>query len=363
MSSYLGYAIFGVILLTACGGGGGDATTPSVASTATFGRIGFITNTTESRPSAVSGNGLVIVGNTRSITGESLAFRWTEFEGIKSLGLMESGSFSDARAVSADGSVVVGNGDTQDRTSTVFRWTMNTGMRELSALSNAKLCVAGGVSGDGNSVIGTCLLAGNSAFHWTEQTGSVSLGQLGGGSNRTSNALAISSDGSTVVGVGHPVLTGAVVWNLHAETRLLGTLPGDTSAAANAVSRDGSVVAGYSINAESRQRAFRWTALTGMTALTSTESTLFEVNVSAVSGDGRLMVGWGGTPNEEVAVVWDEFHGVRRLVDMLKLDYQTTIEGWILTRATGISDDGRTIVGYGTNPDGRTEGWVLILRK
>jgi hypothetical protein len=37
------------------------------------------------------------------------------------------------------------------------------------------------------------------------------------------------------------------------------------------------------------------------------------------------------------------------------------MKGWMLTRATGISDDGLTIVGQGLNPQGQLEGWVLQL--
>ena len=52
---------------------------------------------------------------------------------------------------------------------------------------------------------------------------------------------------------------------------------------------------------------------------------------------------------------------MRRLEDMLKTDYQTTITGWTLARATAISDDGRTIAGVGVNPSGIAEGWLLKL--
>jgi probable HAF family extracellular repeat protein len=358
MSKHQEYIVLGVLFLTACGGGGELAPSSATASV-TFSRIGFVPGTIDSRPSAVSGNGLVVVGSTQSTSGKSLAFRWTQLAGISSLGLMEFGSFSNARAVSTDGSVIVGDGDTRDSSSAVFRWATSTGLMGLGAPPSAKLCVAGGVSGDGNSVVGTCLLAGNSGFHWTEQTGGVSLGQFGGGNNRASNALAISSDGGTVVGVGHPVLTGAVVWNLRGETRLLGALPGDVSAGANSVSRDGSVVAGYSIDSSSHQRAFRWTPLAGMAVLAPPADTSCDVAVSAVSGDGSSIVGWCNAADGETAMLWDEAHGMRRIIDLLKTEYKTVLADWTLSRATGISIDGRTVVGVGINPGGQTEGWVL----
>jgi len=45
----------------------------------------------------------------------------------------------------------------------------------------------------------------------------------------------------------------------------------------------------------------------------------------------------------------------------LAIDNQTQITGWILTRATAISDDAHTIAGYGTNPQGQTEAWIIEL--
>ena len=39
----------------------------------------------------------------------------------------------------------------------------------------------------------------------------------------------------------------------------------------------------------------------------------------------------------------------------------TALTGWTLTSATDISNDGSTIVGLGTNPDGDTAGWVVDL--
>ena len=52
---------------------------------------------------------------------------------------------------------------------------------------------------------------------------------------------------------------------------------------------------------------------------------------------------------------------MRQLEVVMSSDYVVDTTGWKLTHATAISGDGRTIVGYGTNPSGQTEGWVLEL--
>jgi uncharacterized membrane protein len=59
--------------------------------------------------------------------------------------------------------------------------------------------------------------------------------------------------------------------------------------------------------------------------------------------------------------MWDADHGWRALDAVLDLDYATQVPGWTLNRATAISGDGRTIAGFGTNPQGQTEAWVVNL--
>jgi hypothetical protein len=61
------------------------------------------------------------------------------------------------------------------------------------------------------------------------------------------------------------------------------------------------------------------------------------------------------------AFIWDSKHGVRYLKDVLVNDCNLDLTGWTLQRATGISADGLTIVGYGTNPAGLTEGWIAVI--
>jgi hypothetical protein len=77
-----------------------------------------------------------------------------------------------------------------------------------------------------------------------------------------------------------------------------------------------------------------------------------------VSGDGTLVVGAGETAQGVEAFVWDSIHGMRSLQDLLTQDFGLDLTGWRLFEATGISADGRTIIGNGYNPSGTTEGWI-----
>jgi len=326
-----------------------------------FSGVGVLAGDSASEALAVSGDGRVVVGASGGADTRRQAFRWTHTEGLKALGVLAGGATSIARGASYDGAVIVGQADAPGSSSVAFRWTPFTGLEQLPALTGASLCVAGGVSGDGEVVVGTCLLAGNAAFRWSRASGITSLGQFGGGTSRSSNAMAISADGSTVVGSGHPVLTGAVAWKAGAQSTVLGHLGQDVATVATAVSRDGSVIVGYSSDGQGRGRAFRWTQATGMTALGSGQEGWAGVVAAGVSGDGRVVVGWGTAAAGEAAVVWDEALGLLRLEDLLRTRYRLELNGWVLTRATGISDDGRTLVGQGQNPQGRLEGWVLTL--
>ena len=357
---FMAFAIGVCVLATSSGCGGSKSATPPTEPALVVLGIGSLPGDAASEALSVSNDGLVVVGTSKSVDGKSKAVRWTQLNGMTELGFMEGGTASSARAVSADGSVIVGSGNSQSSGSAVFRWTAAQGIVQLKALGDSTLCVAGGVSGKGDVVVGTCLVAGNSAFRWTETSGMVSLGQFGGGSNQTSNAQAISADASTIVGMGHPALTGVVLWDIHSGPSTLGALPGDTSATATAVSRDGRVVVGFSIQPSQRARAFRWTRPGPMIDLGSISPGLTEIIASAVSGDGRVIVGWEKSAEVETAVIWDEFHGMRRLDQLADLKQGQSF-AWKLSRATGIADDGRTIVGVGINPEGRTEGWIVTL--
>jgi uncharacterized membrane protein len=218
------------------------------------------------------------------------------------------------------------------------------------------------MSGDGSVVAGTCLTVNNEAFLWRGGAAPVSLGRFGGGSNQTSSAAAVSKDGSTIVGTGHPVLTGAVMWTTSGASAILGKLPSDATAYATGVTRDGASVVGTSTDSNRVARAFVWTRTTGIEALSAgVPPGVTGVHASGVSGDGATVVGWGATGEGETALVWQADSGWRTLAAALVADHRTEVPGWRLTRATAISDDGRAIAGYGTNPDGQTEGWLVRL--
>ncbi len=102
---------------------------------------------------------------------------------------------------------------------------------------------------------------------------------------------------------------------------------------------------------------------------------------TAVNGDATatsyVAVGWGydglhdlggseanddgvdGTDLSREALLWTP-SGVQN-IETLAASLGLNLTGWDLQEATGISDNGRVIVGNGINPQGRSEGWIVGL--
>jgi len=124
------------------------------------------------------------------------------------------------------------------------------------------------------------------------------------------------------------------------------------------VSADGSIVVGFSDSANGRQ-AFRWTSGGGMIGLGDLAGGSFVSIARGVSADGSVVVGNSRSANGDEAFVWDEVEGMLSLKTVLE-DNGIDMTGWTLERATGISDDGKTIVGFGYY-NGIREAFVAVF--
>lgn len=272
----------------------------------------------------VSAGGGVIVGEMQTVSGLR-AFRWSNDEGLVSLGTIFSaaGALSRAGGVSADGSVIVGSSTVNHGVVQAFRWTEASGMVSIGDLPGGGAnSEANGVSADGVFIVGGGTTSiGREAFRWSEAGGFEALGDFAGGAF-DSLAYACSSDGSVVVGSGSTELgIEAFRWTVEGGMERLGDLPGgEVAAAALAVSADGSVVVGLGSGKDgpsfSNFEAFIWTHEGGMRSL---KRELIEVYGVSGASDWRLEMAWG------------------------------------------ISADGRTIVGMGVNPNGDREAWLVDL--
>jgi probable HAF family extracellular repeat protein len=249
-----------------------------------------------------------------------------------------------------------------------FRWTQATGMVGLGDLPGGSVVsFANAVSANGQVVTGesSSTLSGTTrreAFRWTSTNGMVGLGDLPGG-NFDSHAYALSADGRVIVGYSSSSNgTEAFRWTTANGMTQLGDFAGGLlNSIAYAVSADGAIVVGYGYTATTSHEAFRWSAISGLDPLDFVPCDTQSI-ARAVSGDGSIVVGDPQTTQGDCVFIWDPSHGIRRLREVLINDYGMDLTGWTLRQALAVSADGKTIVGYGINPSGQTEGWIADLR-
>jgi len=324
---------------------------------------------------AVSQDGATVVGianNNVTSPEQGEAFRWDSSSGMVGLGFLPGGSrFSTATGVSANGQVIIGASDSASANfgpTEAFRWTAETGMMSLGDLPGGNFdSRAEAVSGDGSVIVGRGSTGlGNRAFRWTQATGMLSLGDLPGGGSQ-SEALGVSLGGNIIVGRAQSAASGfsryeACFWTQPGVIQGLGDLPGgDVSSSAFGVSGDGSVVVGWGSVDIASFEAFRWTQATGMVSLGDLPGGNHLSIALAGNIDGTIIVGSGSDPSGFVAMMWDSLHGMRDFKTVLEQDYGLDLSGWRLSSASGISPDGNTIVGVGTDPSGAVHAWRAII--
>ena len=298
-----------------------------------------------SSAAGVSGDGQTVVGTATDINGvNGEAYRWTASEGAMGLGFLPGGSTSVGRAISKDGSTIVG-----DATSSyaqviggteAFRYAGGA----MMALHSSQLLImsqAFAVSGDGSVVVDS-----NGNRRWT----------LAGGVEQNVvpyGCYGISSDGTVVVGQSNGFK--AQRWTAGSGVTFLPVPDGTLFSEALAVSSDGLVAVG-----SANHVACYWSQAEGFVRIgpTGVISTALAVNRdgSVMVGRGNILAGGGTT-----AFVWTRAGGMQDLVALLKaqgVDLSAFLYKRFpsLVECTGISDDGKVVVGNGT----RT-GFVLQL--
>jgi probable HAF family extracellular repeat protein len=310
----------------------------------------------------VSADGSVVVGVSVGAEAGGEAFRW-ENGVMTGLGDLPGGFFrSAAFGVSADGSVVVGTGrglSGSFPSREAFRWSEDSGMMMgLGDLPGSIFdSAAHAVSANGLVIVGASLSfldgggdpqssSDGEAFRW-ENGSMAGLGVRGAG-------RSVSADGSVIVGG----FAGAWRWEAGVVTALVG--PGGLSLEqAIGISPDGSVIVGQARNASGFHEAFRWEdgAAVGLGGVPGSSS--FCSAAYGTSADGSVIVGSVNGCGQ--ASIWRPTDGMRTVRDVLVNDFGLNLTGWTLRRAAAVSADGLTIVGFGTNPEGETEGWVAQI--
>lgn len=343
---------------------------PTMIAGTQFVDLGFLPGDNGSRALGVSPNGDFVAGRS-SDSRVTEGFVWSNASGLVPLGDLPGGArFSEAVAVSNTGIAAGTSGAEIDGAAggVAFRWSGTDPIESLGTLGGSEVqSIAHGISADGKIIVGQSKNAENQqvAFRWTENGGMQEFGLGVLSQTESSDVGGISADGNVIVGYGalNPDYgTEGWRWTQGAGFQELGYLPGGLVTIPWGASRDGAVIVGEANSDLGPNReAFRWTATDGIVGLGELEGGSTNSIARAVSGDGRIVVGNSAAEFGEVAFIWDEQHGMRALADVLHDDYGISLQGWTLEEASGISSDGRTIVGWGIRPDGLQTAYLVTV--
>ena len=282
------------------------------------------------------------------------------------------------RDLSQDGAVAVGS-TTKRNLEQAFRYSAASGMQALALPSGCEGGEARGVSADGEVTVGRCdfiVQHYEAPVHLSEavvwRNGHPKrLGFLPGGVLSLANA--VSANGRAIVGEAttgaHDGSRLAVIWIDDHGPFEIGDVPGGLErSAAVAVSADGQIACGWGTTTTNpyRQQFFRWTRSGGLIPLGKLPGH-YHARPNDMSPNGDFLVGWSaaaGSSNRS-PVIWDPVHGMRDIVALVEgagidLSAWRDSYGNVFMEATGVSADGRTVVGYG-HLDNTRRAWIATL--
>lgn len=314
----------------------------------------------------VSADGVVAVGASFAPPPQDIpeAFRWTAKTGMVGLGNLSNTIGSFAQASNSDGSVIAGSGTIFD-IKLAFRWTEATGMEHLNPVnSELPAAIATGISADGSVIVGGA--KGGfmpEAYRWTADGGLVGLGTLSG-SGGSSCAEGVSADGNIITGASTKGSEQILTFRWTKESGMVGLPLLDEALASEGfdISPDGNIIVGTTTFSDQGIISVEATIWNNDEVMGLGKIPGFpDSSAQAVSKDGSIVIG-NSSGSSETAFIWDEQNGMRSLIDVLVNEgLEEELQGWVLIKAEGISDDGRVIVGTGINPIGLDEAFIAIL--
>ena len=336
-----------------------------------------------SRANAISADGSLIVGDSLIYSNNSgggvayEGFVWDEVNGMTGLGDLPGHTFnSQANGISGDGSLVVGRSNGSGTEGVI--WDQVNGLQSIGQLLGLTPGVDRpyptemfDISTDGSTVVGYSINDG--AIVWDRQNGTIKTLQTPNNSFFPTQAFGVSGDGSKIVGVGISSRNSeGFIYDEINGLRSIGTLSNGTNrqfSVAHEISTDGSLVVGRSASSYNQSRssynfeAIIWDEIDGIQPLgylSLHNNGSYYSEAFSVSGDGSTVVGTSIDTDAYRGFNWNKAHGMQDIESILT-NAGIDIRGWNLTQINSISDDGSTIVGSGTNPDGNTEAWIATL--
>ncbi len=198
----------------------------------------------------------------------------------------------------------------------------------LGVLSgNPEFSSSADISGDGSFIVGTSSSDDSGwngglseAVLWSPDSTARGLG-FASGSDRNSRGFAIAPDGRWVVGEDtYSAVTIAMAWSEPTGMFLIGDLPGGTPrSTATGISNGGRVAVGYAGSEQAGEfgaEAFRWTpdgGLEGLGFLGKKVNGRYSSGLQDISANGLISVGGSTAPEHSRALTWTTDLGMQAL--------------------------------------------------
>jgi hypothetical protein len=340
-----------------------------------------------SQASGVSGDGTVVYGVAleelvdplRPETGVNRAtFAWRNGYPVQLS--RASGGADQAFGASRNGRFIGGRAPQGAFGATV--WGPGQPRLSLSGINSLPTQDAVGISDDGTRVIGGLPYGSGSqdgAYSWSASSGYTIIPPIAGfrsGPEQGPGHIILGSAGDARIALGYETRyfvdafgrfdysAQAFYWTAATGTVAMGwasqNAVSPTSFAADATP-DGSVICGASNTSGSIGRIGHiWTAAGGWERIVPGDQSSPALSISE---DGQTVVGWysGSETTPARAYIWTRADGFNDLQNLLEAQGAVIPNGFSLSEARGVSDDGQTIVGTGVDLEGRSIGWVARL--
>jgi probable HAF family extracellular repeat protein len=309
--------------------------------------------------------GIVVVGGN----GANV-FRWTPADGevpIGGAGWNTGGNL----CLSRDGSTISATTAGPDNILRTSLWNGGTSWNQLPGLgadSGQSESSPYGINADGSMVVGLAWISASRshATAWTSQ-GAIDLGSTV--TNKSSRANNVSDDGTSIIGWQDQStgLRQGARWIGGVQSLFTWTDSTQTvfpCGEAMTTNHDGSVIAGINtFNGDNT--AWRWDASTGQVSLLTNlpgQDVSNRAIPVAMTDDGHWICGSnGGSPFTRHAILWVDNQPTDLLDYLNSLGTQGLSAYTTLGSCTGMSRDGRVIVGVGNTQGGPSGSWIVVL--
>lgn len=305
-----------------------------------------------SQLAALSADGCTAVGN---VSGDDASgFRWS----VSAAEVKRLEAAISVRAISASGRYAAGSSLDAERREVASYWDADGRLHRLGGAPGVDaisvVSQAFGIT-DQPRVVGSVGSAA-SAFVWSPEAGLRVLAAPN--ADAAARAQGVSDDGATIYGwseAKNGQRRGAI-WSQGTPRLLLDRFGASVREIVGA-NRSADVLIGV-LDDHHDHAAYRWSAKAGVQPLLPTQGDMQSLHLFASSADGRVLVGSAGEGNARRAMVWTADAGLQLLDHWLSDRGVTVPHDWDLSAVTAITGDGRRMAGWGMH-EGRFDSFVL----